>query len=156
MSVVDKNRGISLPGLTPRDREMALAAQRCIMAALDHSRAAAITLQTDTEEQPTVELPPAALKVIGHLLGEMSEGRAVTLMPSQQEMSTVQAANFLNVSRPFVIKEIETGRLPCRKVGSHRRIAFDDLVAYAKQMREGQKAALECMAENERELGLED
>ncbi len=156
MGVVDKNREISLSGLTPRDREMALAAQRCIMAALDHSRAAAITLQTDTDEQPTVELPPAALKVIGQLLGEMSEGRAVTLMPSQQELTTVQAANFLNVSRPFVIKEIETGQLPCRKVGSHRRIAFDDLVAYAKQMREGQNVALERMAENERELGLDD
>ncbi|WP_237220331.1 excisionase family DNA-binding protein [Spiribacter curvatus] len=126
------------------------------MAALDHSRAAAITLQTDTDEQPTVELPPAALKVIGQLLGEMSEGRAVTLMPSQQEMTTVQAANFLNVSRPFVIKEIEKGQLPCRKVGSHRRVAFDDLVAYAKQMREGQNVALERMAENERELGLDD
>ena len=70
-------------------------------------------------------------------------------------MNTLQAANFLNVSRPFVIKEIEAGRLPCRKVGSHRRIAFEDIVAYAKEMREGQKAALERMAENERELGLE-
>lgn len=54
-----------------------------------------------------------------------------------------------------MIKEIEAGRLPCRKVGSHRRIAFEDIVAYAKEMREGQKAALERMAENERELGLE-
>lgn len=70
-------------------------------------------------------------------------------------MNTLQAANFLNVSRRFVIKEIEAGRLPCRKVGSHRRIAFEDIVAYAKQMREGQKAALERMAENERKLGLE-
>lgn len=54
-----------------------------------------------------------------------------------------------------MIKEIEAGRLPCRKVGSHRRIAFEDIVVYAKQMREGQKAALERMAENERKLGLE-
>ena len=54
-----------------------------------------------------------------------------------------------------VIKEIESGRLPHRKVGSHRRIAFGDLIAYARKMREQQAGALERMADNARELGLE-
>ena len=77
------------------------------------------------------------------------------LVPADPEFTTVEAANFLNVSRPFVIKEIESGRLPHRKVGSHRRIAFDDLMAYAEKMREQQASALERMANNARELGLE-
>src|SRR3989442_9370990 len=55
----------------------------------------------------------------------------------------------------FVIKEIEEGRLPHRMVGTHRRIAFEDLLAYARKMREKQAAALERMAENARELGLD-
>ena len=76
-------------------------------------------------------------------------------MPTKQELSTVEAANYLNVSRPFVIKEVESGRLPCRMVGSHRRIAFDDLLAYATQMRANQKGALQRMADNARELGLD-
>ncbi|BAP88404.1 excisionase/Xis, DNA-binding protein [Burkholderiales bacterium GJ-E10] len=134
---------------------MARVAQRCIMAALDHSRAVQITLTTDKGEHPTVAVPPAALKLIGQVLGAMSEGRPIMLIPAQQEFTTVEAAHFLNVSRPFVIKEIEAGRLPYRMVGTHRRIAFEDLVAYGKAMREKQAAALERMAENARELGLE-
>jgi excisionase family DNA binding protein len=138
-----------------RDVEMARIAQRCIMESLDHSRAAAITLTTDQGEQPSVELPPLALKFIGQLLGAMSEGRPITIIPAKQEFSTVEAANFLNVSRPFVIKEIEAGRLPHRMVGTHRRIACEDLMAYARKMRENQSTALERMAENARDLGLD-
>ncbi len=50
---------------------------------------------------------------------------------------------------------LESGRLPHRKVGSHRRIAFDDLIAYAQKMREQQAGAPERRADNARELGLE-
>ena len=100
--------------------------------------------------------PPSALKLIGQLLGAMSEGRPVVLMPTEQEFTTVEAANFLNVSRPFVIKEMDSGRLPHRKVGSHRRIALEDLLAHAQKMRATQASALDRMAENARELGLDD
>lgn len=155
MRIIDRVREASPPVLNPKDQEMARAAHRCIVAALDHSRAATITLTTDTGERPTVELPPAALKLIGQLLGAMSQGRPITLMPTEQEFTTVEAANFLNVSRPFVIKEIEAGRLAHRKVGSHRRIAFEDLLEYAQQMRARQTNALERMADNARELGLD-
>jgi len=141
--------------LNAKDKEMVRIAQRCIMASLDHSRAAAIMLTTDTGEHPTVEVPPAALKLIGQLLGAMSEGRPLVLMPTEQEFTTVEAANFLNVSRPFVIKEVEAGRLPHRKVGSHRRIALEDLLDYAQKMRTKQTSALERLADNARELGLD-
>ncbi len=155
MRTLEKARQVLPPPLSPQDMEMARVAQRCIMEALDHSRAAAITLTTDSGEHPTVDVPPAALKLIGQLLGAMSEGRPVTLVPSNQEFSTVEAAHFLNVSRPFVIKEIESGKLPHRMVGTHRRVAFEDLIAYARKMRERQEAALERLAENSRELGLD-
>ncbi|AGR72634.1 excisionase family DNA-binding protein [Burkholderia pseudomallei] len=155
MRTVDRIREVTPPPLTEHELEMARIAQRCIMEALDHSRAAAITLTTDKGEHPSVEVPPAALKLIGQLLGAMSEGRSITVMPANREFTTVEAAHFLNVSRPFVIKEIEEGRLPHRMVGTHRRIAFNDLVKYANTMREKQAAALERMADNARELGLD-
>lgn len=155
MTAIEKARQVLPPQMSPEEVEMARTAQRCIMEALDHSRAAAITLTTTDGTHPTVELPPAALKLIGQLLGALSEGRAVTIIPSKQEFSTVEAANFLNVSRPFVIKEIEEGRLPHRKVGTHRRVAFEDLVVYAREMRKRQEGALERMADNARELGLD-
>ena len=155
MRTIDLVREVSPPLLNAKDKEMVRVAQRCIMASLDHSRAASIMLTTDAGEQPTIELPPAALKLIGQLLGAMSEGRPIVLMPTTQELTTVEAANFLNVSRPFVIKEIEAGRLPHRKVGQHRRIAMEDLLAYAQNMRAQQASALERLAENARELGLD-
>ena len=155
MRTLDRIREVTPPPLSEREREMARVAQRCIMEALDHSRAASIILTTDKGEHPQVEVPPAALKLIGQLLGAMSEGRAITVMPANREFTTVEAAHFLNVSRPFVIKEIEEGRLKHRMVGTHRRIAFDDLVAYATAMREKQVAALERMAANAHELGLD-
>lgn len=155
MRTVDVVQEVVPPPMSGRDVQMAKMAQRCIMEALDRSRAAAILLTTDSGEQSGIELPPQALKLIGQLLGLMSEGRPIMLMPTEQEFTTVEAANFLNVSRPFVIKEIDEGRLPHRMVGSHRRIAFEDLLAYARKMREKQTAALERMAENARELGLD-
>ncbi len=155
MRTIDRVREVAPPPLNARDKEMVRVAQRCIMASLDHSRAAAITLTTDLGEHPTVEVPPAALKLIGQLLGAMSEGRPIVLMSAEQEFTTVEAANFLNVSRPFVIKEMEAGRLPHRKVGSHRRITLEDLLAYAQKMRAQQANALDRMADNARELGLD-
>lgn len=74
MPTLEKTRQVVPPPLSAKDIEMARVAQRCIMEALDHSRAAAITLTTTNGEHPSVELPPAALKLIGQLLGAMSEG----------------------------------------------------------------------------------
>jgi excisionase family DNA binding protein len=141
--------------LKPKDRELAGAAERCIMAALDHCRAAYITVAPEDGGEPSVMLPPDALRVVGQLLGLMSQGHVVALVPEDKEFTTVEAAAFLNVSRPFVIKEIEANRLPHRMVGTHRRIAFADLRDYAVRMRARQASALERMAENARELGLE-
>jgi excisionase family DNA binding protein len=154
MNVADNRPEAVLPPTSQRDRELARAAQRCIMQALDHSRAATIRVETESGDGPSVDIPPQALKLLGQILGAMSEGRAVTIMPAKREFSTVEAANFLNVSRPFVIKEIEAGRLPHRMVGTHRRIAFEDLQAYAERMRERQHAALRRLADADRELGL--
>lgn len=155
MRTIDRIREVAALPLNATDKEMVRVAQRCIMASLDQSRAAVITLTTDTGEHPTVEVPPAALKLIGQLLGAMSEGRPIVLMPTEQELTTVEVANFLNVSRPFVIKEIDSGRLPHRKVGSHRRVALEDLLAYAQKMRATQASALDRMAINAHELGLD-
>ena len=155
MTTLEKTRQVVPPPMSDKDIEMARVAQRCIMESLDHSRAAEITLTTDKGEHPSIALPPAALRFIGQLLGAMSEGRPITLMPSKREFSTVEVANFINVSRPFVIKEIEAGRLKHRMVGTHRRVAFEDLVEYMNAMQQKQQAALDRVAENVRELGLE-
>jgi excisionase family DNA binding protein len=154
MATIEREGHLLPPKLSIEEAEMARVAQRCIMAALNHSKAATITLESDDGSQPAVQLPPQALRFIAQLLGVLGERKPVVLMPTKQELSTVEAANLLNVSRPFVIKEIEEGRLHCRMVGTHRRVAFEDLQTYASAMRTGQQAALQRLADNARELGL--
>lgn len=153
-TTLDRDRFVP-PPLNESETEMVKAAERLIMACLDHSRAATITIESEDGSTPSVRVPPQVLRVLGQALGLMARHQPIMLIPEKQELSTVEAANFLNVSRPFVIKEIEEGRLNHRMVGTHRRILFSDLMTYAKAMRAKQQQALDKMAENARELGLE-
>ncbi|HEX2013256.1 MAG TPA: excisionase family DNA-binding protein [Roseateles sp.] len=155
MATLERDRRLAPVQLTPEETEMARAAQRCIMAALDQSKATTITVESEDGSLPAVQLPPQALRFFAEVLGAMSERRPVVIMPRKQELSTVEAANYLNVSRPFVIKEVEAGRIKHRMVGSHRRIEFEDLQAYAREMRAKQAAALQGMADDARDMGLE-
>jgi excisionase family DNA binding protein len=137
------------------EQDMARIAQRCIVESIDRSRAAEIMLTSNDGAPASVAVPPKALRLIAQLLGALSEGKAVTIMPSSRELSTLEAAHLLNVSRPFLVKEMEAKRLPFRRVGSHRRIALDDLKAYRMKMQVGQTDALQRMADNAAELGLD-
>lgn len=143
------------PELSDDEAEMAKAAQRCIMAALDHSRAPSIAIVDDDAKEPIIQLPPKALRLVAQLLGAIADGRPFTVVPLKHELTTVQAAQFLNVSRPFVIKEIEAGNLPARKVGSHRRINYEDLMKYKAAMRTRQTDALQRLSDSAGELGLD-
>lgn len=155
MATLHRERRLAPPDMTPDEAEMARLAQRFIVESLDHSRAAAITLTSDNGDAPSVSVPTKTLRFIADVLGALSERQPVVFMPAKREVSTVEAANFLNVSRPFVIKEIEEGRLPHRKVGSHRRIAFEDLMRYANAMHARQHEALQRLSDNAAELGLD-
>jgi len=141
--------------LDEHDAALAQTAQRCLMAALDHSRAGKIRLVTDGKNTPSIELPPKALRMVANVLGMMAQRQPVMLLPQKLELSTQEAAAFLNVSRPFVVKQIDEGRLPCRKVGRHRRILFDDLKVYQQALHEETEAALQALADQAQSLGLD-
>lgn len=145
------------PPASDREAEMAMVAQRCLMAALDHSRAQRIALVNEKGEiadAPVLELPPQALRFFAKMLGMMAQRRPVMLVPQNHELTTQDAAALLNVSRPFVIKEIEAGRLRCRKVGRHRRIEFEELRRYQTAQRAQSEEALQKLADLSQELGL--
>lgn len=153
MTAVKRDRESVATPPSKQDMELARLAQRCIMEALDRSKAVKIKLESEVGDLPPIELPPASLSLIGQLLGLMSEGRPFALMPEKQELTTVEAANFLNVSRPFIIKEIDAGRILHRMVGSHRRILLGDLIEYAEKVRTEREAALESLSKISHELG---
>lgn len=143
--------------LSTEEAELAKLAQRCIMASLDHSPAHRIVLidrDGGIDSSPTLELPPKVLRFFAEMLGAMAEQKLVTLVPQKHELTTQEAAAFLNVSRPFVIKEIETGKIPHRKVGRHRRVTFTDLVKYQRVSQEGSDQALQDLTDQAQTLGL--
>ena len=140
--------------LDEREAEMAKTAQRCIMAALDHSKAHRIALvdRRSKNQAPILELPPKALRFFADLLGAMSQRQPVSLIPQKHELTTQEAAAFLNVSRPFVVKQLEEGKIPYRKVGRHRRVEFEQLVKYQESLRRDTDSALQDLADQAQAL----
>ncbi|MBY0408976.1 MAG: helix-turn-helix domain-containing protein [Burkholderiaceae bacterium] len=144
------------------EAEMAAVAHQCLMAALDHSNAAHINLildvgpqGSDKHQTPVLKLPPRALRFFADVLQQMAKQEPMLLVPQKHELSTQEAANFLNVSRPFVIKEIEANRLKCRKVNRHRRIEFEELRRYQAAQQQQSEQALQDLTQLSEELGLE-
>jgi excisionase family DNA binding protein len=87
----------------------------------------------DAGQEETIELPAGAVKLLQAILEEMGAGHAVTIMPRNAELTTQQAANFLNVSRPFLIQLLEQGKLLHRLVGKHRRVRFEDVLRFKEK-----------------------
>ena len=98
---------------------------------------------TDADQEQPIELPPGAVLLLMDILEAMAAGRGITLIPENAELTTVQAADVLNVSRPFLIKLLKAKALPCRKVGAHRRIRMEDVMAYKARIDADREAVLD-------------
>ena len=101
-----------------------------------------------------VPLPARIVKLVVDLLSVMAEGKAVSFVPHQAELTTQQAADFLNVSRPHLVGLLEKNQIPYRKVGSHRRILVSDLIEYKKNSDENRRAAIRKMVAEAQKLDL--
>jgi excisionase family DNA binding protein len=140
------------------EAEMAGAATACLVAALDHSKAKTVkvTIEVDGDgEAPVLLLPPRALRFFADVLRQMAKREPMMLVPQKLELTTQQAAALLNVSRPFVIKEIEAGRLKCRLINRHRRIEFEELMRYKDEQKQRSAGALKRLNDLSQEMGEE-
>lgn len=110
---------------------------------------------TESAQEQPIELPAGAVTLLMDVLEAMAAGRGVTIIPENAELTTVEAARILNVSRPYLIKLLDEKVIPHRLVGKHRRILIDDVVAYKQRIdaeRENVLAQLTAEAQ-ENEMG---
>ena len=104
---------------------------------------------------PEFIVPPQALQFFSDILRQMVKREPMVLFAQKYELTTLEAAAFLNVSRPFVIKEINEGKLQCRLVNSHRRIEFQELVRYQVEQKKRSEEALKKIRNFSDEMGEE-
>jgi excisionase family DNA binding protein len=109
----------------------------------------------DADQEKPIELPPGAVALLMDILEAMAAGHGVTIIPESAELTTVQAAEVVNVSRPFLIKLLDDGAIPHRKVGKHRRIRMEDVMAYKAAIDRERESVLDQLAREaqEQEMG---
>lgn len=109
---------------------------------------------TDAEQDRPIELPAGAVALLMDILEAMAAGRGVTIIPENAELTTVEAAGALNVSRPYLIKLLDDGVIPHRKVGKHRRIRMEDVVAYKARDDREREAILDQLVSEAQEQDM--
>jgi excisionase family DNA binding protein len=138
MAMILEKPNTAIP--TPSDTELAKEASRAIAT----NKPAELRVRMDNGQE--LLLPRAATRLMHHLLTEMAQGNAVTIIPIHAQLTTQEAADFLNVSRPYLIRLLEEKSIPFHRVGSHRRICFQDLEAFKKVTEEKRQAAMNELA----------
>ena len=113
-----------------------------------------IRIQNDEQTGADIILPASVLRLLKDILAEMAQGHAVALLPVQAELTTQQAADLLNVSRPYLICLLEDSKIPFRLVGQHRRVRFDDLLAYQRKDDEDRRRVADELTADAQELGM--
>jgi len=135
----------------PTDRETTLARQASRELTSISNHDLKIRIPKTNEE---ITIPASAVRLLTELLSELAEGNAVALTPIGAELTTTQAADLLGVSRPFLIKQLEAGLIPFRKVGAHRRILFKDIMTHRRQTEQKRLDTLEKLAAQAQNLDM--
>jgi excisionase family DNA binding protein len=142
--------------LIPRAHDIALAEQSSKeLAALfsDREKDFQMSIKVDKREAK-ITVPFSAIKLFLEILTQMAEGNAITLIPIHAELTTQEAADLLNVSRPFLITLLEKGKIPFHKIGTHRRIRFVDLLHFKELSEKISQKALDELVEQAQELDM--
>ncbi|WP_051966649.1 helix-turn-helix domain-containing protein [Kitasatospora mediocidica] len=119
-----------------------------------HPGSAPIRVRVQEEAVAELVLPREAVELLAKVLAHMAAGRAVSVVPAHAELTTQQAADLLNVSRPFLIGLLKAGEIDYRLVGSHRRIRADSLLDYRRRDDQSRREAADELTSLNQEMGL--
>jgi excisionase family DNA binding protein len=144
--------------MIPSESEVELARNSSrVLASLNLKKTKTIDISLETgnhHHHSSVTLPLSAFKLLVNILTQMAEGNAVTLIPVHAELTTQEAADLLNVSRPFLIRLLEEKKIPFRKVGTRRRVLFQDLMDYKAKIDAARRKTLDELANEAQELDM--
>jgi excisionase family DNA binding protein len=142
----------SLP--SEADAVLAKETSRVLASRLWDGELMQLRIIDDASPKRTVKLPAAAVRLLVRILEEMARGNAMTLIPMRAELTTQEAADMLNISRPSLIQLLNEGKINYRRVGTHRRVGFKSLVKYKRHADSARRAALVELAAYDQELGI--
>jgi excisionase family DNA binding protein len=136
-------------------RDVAIQSYGQLKEVLTKSTSQSICLEISTDRlKKKIQIPPEAIEVLLNYLKATAKGKRVSVTPKSDYLTTQAAAEWLGCSRPHLVKLLNENALPCTFVGKHRRIAWDDLRAYKKQLREQQKKQLMELMQADEDAGL--
>ncbi|MFF3666842.1 helix-turn-helix domain-containing protein [Microtetraspora malaysiensis] len=107
------------------------------------------------ETREELVMPRAAVELLAAILAHMAAGRGVSVVPAHAELTTQEAADLLNVSRPYLIGLLEAGEIEYRLVGTHRRVRAESLLEYRRKDDQRRRAAADELSAMTRDLGLD-
>jgi excisionase family DNA binding protein len=141
--------------LPPSEREAVIARTSKQLLARYVREDQSLTVQVmDADHDEPIELPAGAVTLLLDILGAMASGQGVTIIPEDAELTTVQAADILHVSRPFLIKLLDEGKIPYRRVGKHRRIRMEDVMNYKRTIDQQREAVLDQLVADAQEQDM--
>jgi len=140
---------------TKKTAELAREALQSLQQRPLRKNATVVKLRAELGAEPApVSVPREAFELLVEILGQMANGNGVTILSTQAEMTTQEAADLLGVSRPHLVTLLDGGKIPHRRVGTHRRVRVADLMAYKATRYVEQRAALDALTREAQEQGL--
>ena len=139
----------------PSDRDAALADQAARKLAGWGEGSEPVPTRFGVATGEPVDIPTSAVRLLKEILDQMAHGNGVALTPLHAELTTRQAADLLQVSRTHLVQLLDEGRIPCRKVGAHRRVRARDILDYRRETESRRRKALDELTAVDQDLGLQ-
>lgn len=138
-----------------KEQKIALESFNALEEALERLHTDSPEIEIE-ETEAKIKIPLKALKLLARILEVTSQGKSISIVPVATEMTTQAAADLLGCSRPYLIKLLEEGEIEFAKIGKHRRVKFEDVMAYKKKMKAKQQELLIKIMHADEESGLYD
>lgn len=141
---------------TMASREPILAGddERTALVSIERSLRAEGHARLIAPDGTSTPVPVSLFTILLESVRQLSEGNAVAILPVMQELTTQQAADLLNVSRPHLVAVLEGGEIPHHKVGTHRRIYLRDLLTYKESRDRKRRETLQALVDDAQDLGI--